>query len=68
MSRRTRGEELRQRLNRRDGVLAQRQEDSLLLMSLERLYVAGGLGLRERAKGEGFSGNAEIGNHRIDEL
>jgi hypothetical protein len=37
-------------------------------MSLERLYVAGCLGLRERAKGERFSWNVEIGNHRIDEL
>jgi hypothetical protein len=32
------------------------------------LYVAGGLGLRECAKGEGFSGNVEIRNHLIDEL
>ena len=63
-----RGEGLRQRLNRRDRVLAQGQDDGLLIMSLERLYVAGGLGLRERAKGEWFSGDPEIRNHPIDEL
>ena len=66
--RRARGEGLRQGLNRRDGVLAQGQDDGLLLMSVERLYVAGGLGLREGAKGERFSGNTEIGSHLIDEL
>ena len=37
-------------------------------MSVERLYITSGLRLRERAKGEGFSRNAEIGRHRIDEL
>ena len=63
-----RGKGLRQCLNRRDGILAQRQTDGLLRMSVERLYVAGGLRLRERAKGEGFSRNGEIGNHWIDEL
>jgi len=63
-----RREGLRQRLNRRDRVLAQGQDDGLLIMRLERLYVAGGLGLRERAKGERFSGDPEIRNHLIDEL
>ena len=63
-----RGEGLRQRLNRRDGGLAQRHEDGLLPMSLECLYVAGCLGLRERAKGEGLPGYGEIWHHRIDEL
>ena len=37
-------------------------------MRLERLYVASGLGLRERAKGEGFAGDPEIRNHPIHEL
>jgi hypothetical protein len=39
-----------------------------LLVSLEGLFVTGSLGLRERAKGEEFSGNPEIRGHRIDEL
>ena len=65
---RTRGEGLRQHPNRRDRILAQGQDDGLLLMSLEGLYVTGRLGLRERAKGEWFSGNLEIRSHRIDEL
>ena len=63
-----RGEGLHQLLNRCDRVLAQGQGDGLLIMSLERLYVAGGLGLRERAKGEEFAGDPEIRNHLIDEL
>ena len=67
-SRRARGEGLRQRLNSRDRVLAQGQDNGLLIMSLERLYVASGLGLRERAKGKRFSGDPEIRNHLIDEL
>jgi hypothetical protein len=67
-NRRARREGLRQRLNRRDRVLAQGQDDGLLIMRLERLYVAGGLGLRERAKGERFSGDLKIRNHLIDEL
>ena len=67
-SRRARREGLRQRLNRRNRILAQGQDDGLLIMSLQGLYVAGGLGLRECAKGERFSGDPEIRNHRIDEL
>ena len=67
-SRLARGEGIRECQNRRDGVLAQGQNDGLLFMSLERLYVASGLGLREGAKGERFSGNTEIGSHLIDKL
>jgi len=67
-SRRARREGLRQRLNRRDRVLPQGQDDGLLIVSLEGLYVSGCLGLREGAKGVRFSGNPEIGNHLIDEL
>ena len=67
-SRRTRGQGLRQRLNRRDRVPAQGQDNSLLIMSLERLYVGGGLRMRERAKVEGFPRNVEFRNHLIDEL
>ena len=63
-----RREGLRQRLNRRDRVLAQGQDDGLLIVSFERLDVSGHLGLRERAKGKWLSGNAKIGNHLIDEL
>ena len=63
-----RGESLRQRLYRRDWILAQGQENGLVTMSLERLYVAGGLGLRECAKGEWLSGDPKIWNHLIDEL
>lgn len=37
-------------------------------MSVERLYIAGGLGLRESTKGKGFSRDREIGTHRIDKL
>ena len=37
-------------------------------MSLERLDVARGLGLREGAKGERFSGDTVIGSHLIEEL
>ena len=50
------------------GVLAQKQEDGLLLMSLECLYVAGGLGLRKRAKVKGLPGMLRSGNHLIDEF
>ena len=67
-SRRARREGLRQGLNRRDWVFGQGQDDGLLIVSLERLYVADGLGLSVRAKGEWFSWNAEIRNHLIDEL
>ena len=63
-----RREELCQRLNRRDRILTQGQDDPLLIVSFERLYIAGCLGLRERAKAKWFSRNAEIGNHPIDEL
>ena len=66
--RRARRKGLRQRLNRRDRVLAQGQDNGLLIMSLERLYVANGLSLRERAKGKRFPGDPEIRNHLIDEL
>src|SRR5512141_1701672 len=41
------GQEFCQGLNRRDGILTQGQDDGLLFMSLERLDIAGGLGLRE---------------------
>ena len=63
-----RREELCQCLNRRDRILAQGQDDPLLIVSFERLYIAGCLGLRERTKGKWFSWNAEIGNHLIDKL
>src|SRR5688572_28672697 len=62
------GQSLRQRLHRRDRIFTQGQDDSRLIMSVESLYVTGGLGLRERAKCERFSGNPEIRSHRINEL
>lgn len=61
-------EALCQRLNRRDRILTQWQDDPLLIVSFESLYIAGCLGLRECAKGKWFSWDAEIGNHLIDEL
>jgi len=56
-----------QLMNRRDGILVQRREDGLLLISVQRLHVACCLGLRKNAKDEGFSGDGEIGTQLIDE-
>jgi hypothetical protein len=62
------GQEFCQGLNRRDGILAQRQDDALQFMRVECLDIADGLGLRQGAKGERFSRDTEIGSHLIDEL
>ena len=65
---RTWGQEFRQGLNRRNGILAQRQDDALQFMRVKCLDIADGLGLRQGAKGERFARDTEIGSHLIDEL